>query len=94
MTGMGGFVPTPAEQAVMDQNMAHARVAARSLIARAGALVDDGIHGEDLRDKVLDLVLAEARPRYWPGRRITEEVALIAMLIEAVIETAAGTAPR
>ncbi len=83
------FEPTPREQAMMDQNMAFARDAARAVINRAAELIAAGARGHPLWHHVLDAVLAASRPRNWPGRRVTREIAITAMLIQAAIEAAA-----
>ncbi len=79
------FQPTPREQSVMDQNMAHARNCVVTMVGNARYWANQGLHGDTLRDKVLDGVLACSDVGDWPGLRITPEAAVIAMLIEAVM---------
>lgn len=75
---------TPRERSVRDQNMAHARETFNTLVANTRAWIADGVRDEELEDKMIDQIFDEAHPSLWPGKNITQDVAVVALLLTAM----------
>lgn len=85
---------TPRERFVRDQNMAHARNCVHNLVANTRNWIAGGLRDEELEEKMVDLVFAEADPAPWPGEKITADATIVAMLMAAVTIAAETRTPR